>query len=163
MIWSILFRDIFMFAIWSIVRGLPFYMAGWLMINFNESTPWHVEALLMSLTFIIPYILFSWITVPVPALVWRYRSKHETRLIEFDGRNYRQVKILGFWFFLKMAENGSHYVMSSNTWFTTDSLVEFPADTRKFNDRFEVFINAWRFGETAEVLKYQSFQGGRAK
>ncbi|MNN97964.1 hypothetical protein D3C81_2172360 [compost metagenome] len=67
------------------------------------------------------------------------------------------------WFFIKMSDTGSYYCMSSNHWFSTDNLVEFTNDSYKFKDRFETFINAWRFGETAEVLKYQTFEGGRAK
>ncbi|MNL37475.1 hypothetical protein D3C87_1596200 [compost metagenome] len=163
MILSCLIKDVITFIIWCIMRGTPFYMAFWLAFHINDETPWYVAITLVSLTFAIPYILLSWITVAVPALVWRYRTNHVTRLVEFDGRNYRQVKILGMWFFIKMSDTGSYYCMSSNHWFSTDNLVEFTNDSYKFKDRFETFINAWRFGETAEVLKYQTFEGGRAK
>lgn len=163
MILSCLIKDVIAFIFWCILRGTAFYMAFWLAFHINDDTPWYVATMLVSITFAVPYIAVSWITVAVPALVWRYRSKHETRLVEFDGRNYRQVKILGMWFFISMSDSGSYYCMGSNHWFTTDSFAENSNNSYKFKDRFETFINAWRFGETSEVLKYQTFEGGRLK
>lgn len=162
MILSVLFRDVCFATLWLIVRSAPFAIAYWLITHLNPDAPIVGCYLLVAIAFLLPFIGFSLITVAVPALFWRYRTKHQTRLITLDGKNYRQVKIFGIWFFIAFSRDGGYH-MCSNHWFSLDTLWEYSCDNPKFTSAFEHFVNAWRFGETAEVLKYLDFEGGRLK
>lgn len=166
--WSVLTKDIINTIIWFILKLLPITTVVWLATIFSSDAP-------LILTWFIHIFVFCWITFccsmasnAVPALFWRYRKSHVTRFVEVDGYFYRQIKLFGIWFYLAFSFCGETCKLKHTT--TTDPeelretnhFGEYDQD-EQFNKDFNAFVNAWRHIETAEVLKYQTFEGGRAK
>lgn len=165
---SVLIKDVINTIVWFILKLIPITAVFWLAQVFSPDAP-------VILTWAIYLFVFSWFTFcccmasnAVPALFWRYRSKHVTRFIEKEGYYYRQIKLFGLWFYLSFSFGGETCRLKHTT--TTDPeelretnhFGEYDQD-EAFNKDFDMFVNAWRHVETVEVLKFQTFEGGRAK
>ena len=156
---SIVIGDLIMAVLWAILRIAPCCFALWAALNLRSDAPMIVCMLLIGLPLIIVMTLTCWITSSVPALFWRYRSTHETRLIEYKSHKYRQIKLFGRWFFIRIID-GTQFT-SCTHWFAT---VDFEShDTLRFNIEFGEFVNAWKPNHTIESLGYTTFVDGRVR
>lgn len=165
--WTILIKDVIAAIFWVLIRALPF-SAVWIGACWtNSDAPWFLSWAIYLFLFVWISYISSMVTNALPALVWRYRSKHEIRLIEIEEHQYRQIRLFGIWFYLIIYNNtGAWHKMK--LWRAADEEVlrvhnRSGDENENFIKAMDTFVNAWRHVETHEVLKHQTFEGGRLK
>lgn len=156
---AVVIGDLIMALIWAILRIGPCCFAVWAAMNLRSDAPVLICMLLIGLPLFIAQTLMCWITSSVPSLFWRYRSTHETRVIEYKSCKYRQIKLFGHWFFIRII-NGTQFI-SCTHWFSTIDMESY--DTLKFNIEFGEFVNEWKPSHTIESLGYTTFVDGKVR
>lgn len=167
---KVLFQDIGFALFWALMRCLPFGGMVVLIQGTTSDAPMWIALAVCAAVVIWAIFIAALCTSAVPVLVWRYKDKHETRLIQIKEHKYRQIKICGIWFYLVMLEGGKRcktalvLVWDSELFREQESRYTTMIDNNlTFKDNFEAFINGWRLSEVFETLKYQTFEGGRCK
>lgn len=167
---KVLFQDIAFALFWTVIRSTPFGGIVLIVLGTTSDAPLWLGGVLCIMVMAWALFISAMCTSAVPALLWRYKDKHETRLIQIKEHKYRQVRICGIWFYLVMLEGGKRcktaFILAwdAELFSERDNRYTTVSDNNQtFKEHFETYINGWRISEVFEALKYQTFEGGRCK
>lgn len=167
---TVLFQDIGLALFWAVLRSLPFGGMAFIILGTTSDAPVWLGGVLCLMVMAWAMFVAAMCTSAVPALFWRYKNTHETRLIQIKEHKYRQIKICGIWFYLVMLEGGKRCKTALIRGWNNELLRESESryttmldNNVTFQDNFETFVNGWKISVMFETLKYHTFEGGRRK